>query len=110
RSHVAGAPKRSTAKLGRWFRGLPVFRPPMKSLKTKSRMKPAQGRESARLKAFFQVVLSLAVACLPLAAASAQQEAQPSPLTLQQAVNVALEKNPLRKAAIADTKAASSEV
>ncbi len=58
----------------------------------------------------FKAVLSLAVACLPLVAASAQQEAQPSPLTLRQAVNVALENNPLGKAAIADTKAASAEV
>jgi outer membrane protein len=62
------------------------------------------------LKTFFKVVLSLAVACLPLGAASAQQEAQPSSLTLQQAVNIALEKNPLRKAAIADTKVASAGV
>jgi outer membrane protein len=82
----------------------------MKSLKTQPRIKPAQGRESARLKAFCKALLSLAVAWLPLLAASAQQEAQPSPLTLQQAVNVALEKNPLRKAAIADTKAASAGV
>jgi outer membrane protein TolC len=68
------------------------------------------GSGRARLKAFFKAVLSLAVAWLPLVAASAQPEAQPSPLTLQQAVNVALEKNPLRKAAIADTKAATAEV
>ena len=34
----------------------------------------------------------------------------PSPLTLQQAVNIALEKNPERKAALADTKAASADV
>jgi outer membrane protein TolC len=60
------------------------------------------------LKTFFNVVLSLAVAWLPLGAASAQQEAQPSSLTLKQAVTIALEKNPLRKAAIADTKAASA--
>jgi outer membrane protein TolC len=47
--------------------------------------------------------------CLPLATASAQQE-QPVSLTLQQAVNIALEKNPLRKAALADTKAAAADV
>jgi outer membrane protein len=40
----------------------------------------------------------------------AQQTQQPSPLTLQQAVNIALEKNPQRKAALADTKAASADV
>jgi len=62
------------------------------------------------LKELIRVVLSLAVAVLPLQAASAQQEAQLSALTLQQAVNIALEKNPLRKAAIADTKAASAGV
>src|ERR1019366_5847673 len=35
---------------------------------------------------------------------------QPSPLTLQQAVSISLEKNPERKAAMADTKAASAGV
>ena len=61
------------------------------------------------MKTFFKVVLSVATlrGCLWVAA-SAQQEAQPSSLTLQQAVTIALEKNPLRKAAIADTKAASA--
>jgi outer membrane protein len=40
----------------------------------------------------------------------AQQVQQPSPLTLQQAVIISLEKNPERKAAMADTKAASADV
>lgn len=40
----------------------------------------------------------------------AQQAQQPSPITLQQAVNFALEKNPQRKASLADTKAASANV
>jgi outer membrane protein len=40
----------------------------------------------------------------------AQQTQQPSPITLQQAVNIALEKNPERKAALADTRAASADV
>jgi outer membrane protein TolC len=40
----------------------------------------------------------------------AQQAVEPSPLTLQQAVNVALEKNPLRKAAMAETRVASADV
>ena len=35
---------------------------------------------------------------------------QPSPLTLQQAVSISLEKNPERKAALAETKAASADV
>ena len=43
-------------------------------------------------------------------AAQAQQTADPSPLTLQQAVRIALEKNPLRKAAIAGTRVASADV
>jgi len=40
----------------------------------------------------------------------AQQQAEPAPLTLTQAVQIAMEKNPLRKAAIADTKAANADV
>ena len=61
------------------------------------------------MKALFKVVLSVASLWLSCVSASAQQEAQPSSLTLQQAVTIALEKNPLRKAAIADTKVASAE-
>ncbi|MGO9083671.1 MAG: TolC family protein [Candidatus Sulfotelmatobacter sp.] len=61
------------------------------------------------MKTFFTAILSAAIVCLPLATASAQQE-QPSSLTLQQAVTIALEKNPLRKAALADAKAASADV
>src|SRR5215470_8795545 len=37
-------------------------------------------------------------------------QSSPAPLTLRQAANISLEKNPLRKAALADTKAASAEV
>src|SRR5579872_1090865 len=40
----------------------------------------------------------------------AQQAQRPSPVTLQQAVTIALEKNPEQKAAMADTKAASADV
>jgi outer membrane protein TolC len=40
----------------------------------------------------------------------AQQAQQPSPITLPQAVKIALESNPQRKAALADTKAASADV
>lgn len=61
------------------------------------------------MKTFFTAILSAAIVCLPLATASAQQE-KPSSLTLQQAVTIALEKNPLRKAALADAKAASADV
>jgi outer membrane protein len=70
----------------------------------------SSGRGSTRLKTLFKVVLSIAMLWLPCVSASAQQEVQPSSLTLQQAVTIALEKNPLRKAAIADTKAASAGV
>ena len=70
----------------------------------------SSGRGSARLKTLFKVFLSLAIVWLTIGEASAQQEAQPSSLTLQQAVNIALEKNPLRKVAIADTKVASAGV
>ncbi|MGA2336704.1 MAG: TolC family protein [Terriglobales bacterium] len=45
-----------------------------------------------------------------LQAALAQPPAESSPLTLQQAVNIALEKNPLRKAALADTRVAFADV
>jgi outer membrane protein len=45
-----------------------------------------------------------------LNAASAQSVTESSPLTLQQAVQIALEKNPSRKAAIADTKVASADI
>jgi outer membrane protein len=68
------------------------------------------GRGSARLKGLFKVVLSVAVTWLIFGEASAQQESRPSSLPLQQAVTIALEKNPLRKAAIADTKAASAGI
>lgn len=43
-----------------------------------------------------------------LAAASAQSS--PAPLTLPDAVRIALDKNPLRKAAYADTRAASADI
>jgi len=43
-------------------------------------------------------------------AVKAQQTVDRSPLTLQQAVRIALEKNPLRKAAVAETKVSSADV
>ena len=49
-------------------------------------------------------------ACRRPGCSSPSKRQQPSPLTLQQAVNIALEKNPQRKAALADTKAASADV
>ncbi len=56
-------------------------------------------------------LLPLAIVCLALAVSlSAQATAEGTPLSLQQAVAIALEKNPLRKAAAADTRAASAGV
>jgi outer membrane protein len=52
---------------------------------------------------------SLLAFCTPTLLA-AQQATGSSPLTLHQAVSIALEKNPERKAALADTKAASADV
>lgn len=54
-------------------------------------------------------VLGLVVV-FPAKSTPAQEAPQTSSLTLQQAVSIALEKNPTRKAALADTRAASSEV
>jgi outer membrane protein len=42
--------------------------------------------------------------------AQSQQTSDSSPLTLQQAVRIALEKNPLRQAAVADTRVSSANV
>ena len=55
-------------------------------------------------------VLAVIAVLWLLKAAPAQQAAEPSLLTLQQAVKIALEKNPLRKAALADTRVASADV
>jgi outer membrane protein len=56
-------------------------------------------------------LLSLATICLVLAGSlAAQAPATGTPLSLQQAVAIALEKNPLRKAAAADTRAASAGI
>ena len=56
-------------------------------------------------------VLSFGVLIFGLAASAFCQAApEPSPLSLQQAATIALEKNPLRKAALADTKAAKAGV
>lgn len=57
------------------------------------------------MRAFIKMILIVATLLLPSAAAAQQQA-----LTLQQAVQIALEKNPLHKAAVADTKAAAADV
>ena len=55
-------------------------------------------------------VLALCAAGWITGTALAQQSAQPASLTLQQAVRLALEKNPQRKAALADTRIAAAGV
>ena len=54
--------------------------------------------------------LLLTVTILGIPGLMFSQTPGPSPLSLQQAASIALEKNPLRKAALADTKAASAGV
>ncbi len=58
----------------------------------------------------FRIGLGSAAVLLFLSTAFPQQQAEPPPLTLRQAVQIAMEKNPLRKAAIADIKVASADV
>ena len=60
-----------------------------------------------------RAILKIAVATFALSlvpALWAQQTPSSSPLTLQQALRIGLEKNPERKLALADTKAASADV
>jgi outer membrane protein TolC len=65
--------------------------------------------ESASRFAGNALLISLLVLSIP-GLLFAQETQQPSPITLQQAVNISLEKNPERKAALADTRAASADV
>lgn len=60
------------------------------------------------MRLLLQSVRSFVAALLLLSSAWGQQAR--SPLTLQQAVTIALEKNPLRKAALAETRASSADV
>jgi len=71
-----------------------------------------QLRPSERpMRHYFLLLIKAAVLATSLASCSALLLAQePSPLSLHQAATIALEKNPLRKAAIADTQAASAGV
>ncbi len=54
-------------------------------------------------------IVAMMALCLP-SASSAQESHEAPTLTLKQAVTIALEKNPERKAALADTKAAAAGV
>ena len=64
---------------------------------------------SIRVQRTARFILIALLLCVTVRSFS-QEAAEPSPLSLQQAANIALEKNPLRKAAIADAKAASAGV
>jgi outer membrane protein TolC len=55
-----------------------------------------------------QLTFALAAGAMLVATALAQSPAVP--LTLHDAANIAMEKNPLRKAALADTRAASADM
>ncbi len=57
-----------------------------------------------------KVILKVFPALLLLLPQAFAQQGAPSSITLQQAVSMALEKNPMHKAAIADTKAAAADV
>ena len=65
---------------------------------------------SPELKIRLKFVIVTTVALWVSPAVQALQTVDPSPLTLQQAVRIALEKNPLRKAAVADTRVSSADV
>jgi len=65
---------------------------------------------SPELKIPLKFVAAAAVTLWVSLAAQAQQTVDPSILTLQQAVRIALAKNPRRKAAVADTRVSSADV
>jgi outer membrane protein len=68
------------------------------------------GCRSAELKGCDKIALGVLAFMWLLATALAQTETEPPVLTLQEAVTVALEKNPQRKVALADTRMASADV
>ena len=68
------------------------------------------GRWSSGLKAGVKIVHAALVGLCLLQGAQAQSAAEPATLTLQQGVKIALEKNPLRKAALADTRVAAADI
>ena len=62
------------------------------------------------MKTAAKIALSLPFVLLLECAVAGQQTSEASPLTLHQAVQIALEKNPIRKAAMADTKATAADI
>jgi outer membrane protein len=82
---------------------------PQAGEKSQSPQEARVGLDSVYRRARNALLFSLFVLSIP-GSLLAQQAQQPSPISLQQAVNIALEKNPERKAALADTRAASADV
>jgi len=78
----------------------------MRSEDWKTRWRDKQRTPQRSLRTTFLAAILSAIGPVLL---SAQSTPPPSPLTLQQAVQIALEKNPQRKAALADAKAAASD-
>lgn len=71
----------------------------METMKSQTTVRSASGA----------AITALVALCM-VSAATAQEPRDASSLTLKQAVTIALEKNPERKAALADTKAAAADV
>src|SRR6516225_1732027 len=67
-------------------------------------------KSQAIFRNLYDPVMTAFVASYIASVTFAQETDKASPLTLKQAVIIALEKNPLRKAALADTKAAAADV
>jgi outer membrane protein TolC len=67
-------------------------------------------KSQAIFRNLYDAVMTAFVASYIASVTFAQETDKASPLTLKQAVIIALEKNPLRKAALADTKAAAADV
>lgn len=65
-------------------------------------------RRSPKPKLLGRIAISTFALALAIQFANAQQPQQGRPLTLQQAVTIAVEKNPARRVALADTRAASA--
>jgi outer membrane protein len=82
----------------------------MQFLQPQSRTSIAAAKRAALAASAGRISGALLLLLLIARMAAAQQPGQPSPLTLAQAVNIALEKNPQRKAALADKRAADADV
>ena len=72
-------------------------------------VRPGRAKMSSRVRHSVRFILIALLSCAT-AKMYSQAPGEASSLSLQQAASIALEKNPLRKAALADTKAASASV